>query len=258
MSNLIKTIIKHILVWGNYFIGIILSRKPCRLIIYYHGVLDSETKYFEQQIQYLKKECQIVPLSEIAVTKHSSGKNIIAITFDDAFENLLTNALPLLTDNKVPATIFAPVGNLGTYPKWYIPEGNPDINQKVMTEEDLQQIDRNGFEVGSHTTSHAKLTTLNQCELQIEIEESKSRLEQILKHTVETLSYPNGCYNQAVLDKVKKCGYRNAYTIAPSCIQSENVPLEIPRFKVTPGMAYWMFKLVISGAYSVIGSIKQK
>ncbi len=38
---------------------------------------------------------------------------LLAITFDDAYVNLLDNALPVLAAYGLPATIFAPVNYLG-------------------------------------------------------------------------------------------------------------------------------------------------
>ena len=50
------------------------------------------------------------------------GGSCVAITFDDAFRSVRTNALPELLSRGFPATIFVPVDCVGKKPGWE-PEG---------------------------------------------------------------------------------------------------------------------------------------
>ena len=72
-------------------------------ILLYHGVTSSKSfgienyskkhiniKLFEKQMKFLKKNRTVVPLRKIRQIKNS-----VAITFDDTFKNVYTNALPV-------------------------------------------------------------------------------------------------------------------------------------------------------------------
>jgi len=88
-------------------------------ILMYHGVVKTKNiqlsanhcslAEFEKEILYLKKNFDIVPLTEIfkrAREKIRPARKTIAITFDDGYENNYTNAYKILKSYNVPATIF--------------------------------------------------------------------------------------------------------------------------------------------------------
>lgn len=62
--------------------------------------------HFYDQIEYLKKNFHVVPISALAdgITHHD--KRTIAITFDDGFRDNYTNAAPLLDWHELPATFY--------------------------------------------------------------------------------------------------------------------------------------------------------
>jgi peptidoglycan/xylan/chitin deacetylase (PgdA/CDA1 family) len=62
---------------------------------------------FREQMTYLRKHCRVVPLKDIpSVTSKGGGRPIVAVTFDDGFQNNYDVALPILRDLSLPATIF--------------------------------------------------------------------------------------------------------------------------------------------------------
>jgi peptidoglycan/xylan/chitin deacetylase (PgdA/CDA1 family) len=79
---------------------------------------------FESQLQYLRNNYAIVPLSNLLqylqVRHRSSIKRIAALTFDDGYKDIVTYALPLLNKYHVPATIFLATGYIGSdTPFWW-------------------------------------------------------------------------------------------------------------------------------------------
>lgn len=60
---------------------------------------------FKRQINWLQTVYKIVPLEEL-FSSSSSGPNVCAITFDDAYKSVLDNAVPFLQKENIPATIF--------------------------------------------------------------------------------------------------------------------------------------------------------
>lgn len=88
------------------------------LVVMYHGVApDSPApgkfvspEALRAQLDGLERHFRVVPLSEIGAFVEGRGtlpRHAAAITFDDAYANLLDHALPELARRGLPATVFA-------------------------------------------------------------------------------------------------------------------------------------------------------
>ena len=60
---------------------------------------------FKEQLVFLKKNYNLVSLDNL-LSFEKNKKASISITFDDGYKDNLTNALPILNELKVPATIY--------------------------------------------------------------------------------------------------------------------------------------------------------
>lgn len=81
--------------------------------------------------------------------------------------------------------------------------------------EELRQLHRMGFEIGSHTTDHSILTRLSPSQLTMELVDSKQRIEKHLRVPCVSLAYPNGRrsdYSPAVLTAALQAGYQIGFT----------------------------------------------
>ncbi len=65
---------------------------------------------FEHQIEWLRRARVVLPLEIFAkqLIEGTLPSQAVAITFDDAYAQTIRTALPLLTAQKVPATVFVP------------------------------------------------------------------------------------------------------------------------------------------------------
>lgn len=66
---------------------------------------------FEKQLVFLKKNYEVVFLEELIdelLANPNSKKNLVALTFDDAWYDNLKYAAPLLVKHNLPSTIFVP------------------------------------------------------------------------------------------------------------------------------------------------------
>lgn len=90
------------------------------------------------------------------------------------------------------------------------------------------------IEIGSHTLTHAKLTSLNDNEIFRELSISKKIIEEKIKKKVNFLAYPYGGSNE-VNDKIIKIteevGYQMAFSTKRSFEQSNNF-FDIPRINI--------------------------
>jgi peptidoglycan/xylan/chitin deacetylase (PgdA/CDA1 family) len=102
-------------------------RRGNPLILMYHGVTRTpprglsnvEGKHvgldrFVEQLRFLKRHRRFLPLDELVdgVLAGADMSNAVAITFDDGYENNLTQAAPALADLGLPATFFLATGYL--------------------------------------------------------------------------------------------------------------------------------------------------
>lgn len=98
-------------------------------ILYYHRVNDdgdpffpaTPTALFQQEMRYLAQHYKVVSLP--ALLKHlrsDSPETVLAITFDDGYQDNFTNAFPVLRDYGLPATIFLTTGSMDSRePLWF-------------------------------------------------------------------------------------------------------------------------------------------
>ena len=233
-----------------------IRKKPYRIVLFYHAVREVDLEAFEKQMSYLASKCKVVRVSEILTAEPGDFNVIVAITFDDAFVSVLRNGLPVLKRHRLTASIFVPTGNLGQPPKWNIPEDSLDRNEVVMSKKQLVDIDRDGFEVLSHTVSHCVLTEQNGRRLKGELSESKLALENIVGHEVCGISYPHGAYDCGVCSAARQAGYLSGYTIEPSIVDNRTDSMQIGRVSISPGDSLFEFKLKVSGAYQVVSYLR--
>jgi peptidoglycan/xylan/chitin deacetylase (PgdA/CDA1 family) len=106
-------------------IGRQLLSQPDPIILMYHRVADAvidpwglavHPDNFAAQMRVLKQTRQPVPLDwmveQLLVGKRPKG--MVAITFDDAYRDVLRNAKPVLVELDMPATVFVVTGLLGS------------------------------------------------------------------------------------------------------------------------------------------------
>jgi len=230
----------------------VIRKDTSRVVLYYHGVSKADTGCFKKQMEYLARRCTVVKASEIMVADVGGAKNVVAITFDDAFVNVIENAVPILKEHGFPAGIFVPAGNLGHHPRWEIQDGCPDRYETIMSEEQIVELDKDGFEMFSHTLSHTMLTNVSINRLTKELKDSKNALEEIVGHHVLAVSYPYGAYDSRVCNAAKQTGYQLGFTIEPQIVNNCTGSMQIGRFRVSAQDSLLKFKLKASGAYHVV------
>src|SRR5262245_38055173 len=129
-------------------------------ILTYHSldrsssVISVEPDRFRRQMEQLAASgVKVVPLADVLTHEES-----VAITFDDAFGNLVDYALPVLERLALPATIFAVSGYTGRRNDWPSqPGGIPLMPLMDWTAlRDLPPL----FSVGAHTVNHPDLAKL--------------------------------------------------------------------------------------------------
>jgi len=188
-------------------------------IAMYHSIADNPKdpwaihpdKFRQQLTTLLDNGYQIIGL-KAALTKHSSRSlqnRKIVLTFDDAYVDFLTNAAPILNELNLPATVFVPTGLVGGTSTW----DSHDRTKRLMDWDELAEIEKMGFTLGSHTVSHHRLPRCDLKQLEHEIRHSLEDLQERFTHIVQALSYPFGDYGNREILALKKAGYQAALGI---------------------------------------------
>ncbi len=132
----------------------------------------------------------------------------IALTFDDGDENVYTAALPVLQKYGFVGTAYIVYNYIGT--------------PSFMSKDQILALHSAGWDIGSHSLDHIdltrKITTLEESQ-QMEIGESRKKLEALLNVPILTFAYPFGRFNNISLREVDKAGYLAAAGLGPEMYQ---------------------------------------
>ena len=125
------------------------------------------------------------------ITRHG----IVSINFDDGYQSMYDNGLPILDAAGLKSTQYIITQKVGT--------------DSYVTLDEVMQMYNNGHEIGVHTRTHPNLTTLTDAQMTDEIFGAK---QDLISWGImpTTLAYPYGGYNPAVEAVVQNAGLRGA------------------------------------------------
>jgi len=168
---------------------------------------------FERQLRYLKENGYRVigpeELVDFLDYRKAIPKNAVMITVDDGYRSVYNVAYPLLKKYGFTATLFIYIDYVG-------------VSSKAITWDQLRELKREGFYIGSHSASHSDLSQQKKDEdgeaylarLKWEIFRSKQIIDQQLDQDTLVFSYPFGRQNQTVISMSRQAGYRIGVTVS--------------------------------------------
>lgn len=202
---------------------------------------------FEEQLDYLKKHgYTTITMNELYqhyMQKIPLPSRPVILTFDDGYEDNYSNALPLLRERDMKATVFPIVNWIGKENKW---EEFKHQTTRTMDWAELHKWQAAGMEIGCHTLDHPCLTKCDTNRLEQELMNSKAFLEKNLGAPIDFLCYPYGFFDDKTIAVAKQSGYKGALAIF------ENTPLwqqelfALPRIPVSNRQPLWEFALKVS------------
>lgn len=175
---------------------------------------------------------------------------VVAVTFDDGYRSVLERGLPVLERFGMPGTVFVATDFVGTGAPMRWPgieswsEG-PHADELVpMGWEELRALAAAGWEVGSHTCSHPRLTQLSDEQLRDELLGSREACERALGVPCRTLAYPYGDVDRRVVRAAGEAGYAAGGALPARPHRAH--PLEWPRVGVHVADDRRRFRLKVS------------
>ena len=226
-------------------------------ILMYHRVTDAHPKErlcvspqaFEAQMRWLREAgYQTMTLAQavrwvVGMDASQRPQRSVVLTFDDGFEDNFVHAAPVLAASGFTGCFFVPTAFAESDRERQTSEDRP------MTWAQMQQLLRQGHEIGAHSVTHRKLARLAVEDVQREVVESKQALEHRLERPVKLFCYPAGSYTQAVKAAVRRAGFRGACTVAPGANRPGDDPLTLRRTEVSRFDSLWDFEKKMAGAY---------
>lgn len=186
-------------------------------------------------------------------TEVASGRcppRAFAVTFDDAWVCVLEHAPDILSRLGVPGTMFVPTdfpdrpGHM-SWPgldDWLTTPHRHEM--RCMSWDDLRGLAAAGWEIGAHSCSHPKLTTVDDAELQRELEESRAVCTRELGVPCSSFAYPYGDSDPRVIAAAERAGYTAAGALKSKLERGD--PLHFPRIGVYRVDDHLRFSLKVS------------
>jgi peptidoglycan/xylan/chitin deacetylase (PgdA/CDA1 family) len=189
------------------------------LILMYHGVghvspdpynlCVTPARFSEQMTWLADRGLRGVSIYHlVAAMRAGQARGLVGITFDDGYVNVVDNAVPELLQHGFTATMFVVSDLLGGTNEW---DGEPVW--PLMSTGQIAEVAAAGMEIGSHSATHAHLRGLDAHRLKEEINESRSKLSELLGHPIHGFAYPYGIMDAAARAAVQDAGYEYACSV---------------------------------------------
>ena len=158
---------------------------------------------------------------------------LVVLTFDDAFTDFSSVALPMLQERRLAATLFIPTGGVGASSRWMTFER--ETSRPLLDWSSLREVAESGVECGAHSHTHAQLDRLPPWRLAAEVRRPRDVLEHELQCEVSTFAYPYGYHTAGVRRALAAVGYTAGCGVADLPARASDDRYAIPRLTVPGG-----------------------
>lgn len=222
-------------------------------VLMYHSISEQDNKSslspynFDKQMKFMKN----MGFQTTHLKTLNYKKKQFVITFDDGYEDIFINALPILLKYDFQAICFFVTESIGKTNIW---DSNlKNFNEmKIMDKKQIKSWSDNGMLIGSHTKNHANLKNLSYDEKYLQMSEPVNYFKDNFDINIEYFSYPFGSYDSKCLE-ISKDLYNYSFTTKRSrfnpSIHSTN---EIPRVPINKKDGLFKFFLKTQTFYEDI------
>jgi peptidoglycan/xylan/chitin deacetylase (PgdA/CDA1 family) len=234
------------------------------LILCYHAVSESwpspvavAPRVLDRQLRHLLRRGYRPRTLSAALRNRGSDRQgdekTLVVTFDDAFRSVLDSGFEVLERLQVPATLFVPTdvaseAGLMTWSSlggWVGTPHEPEL--RCMSWAGIRQLSEAGWEIGSHTCSHPKLTEIETSQAEGELSRSRTACESALQRPCPSLAYPFGASDARVVELARGSGYEQGVALGTRLLDSlpSRSVFELPRDGVYRSTS-WPYFLALS------------
>jgi peptidoglycan/xylan/chitin deacetylase (PgdA/CDA1 family) len=216
---------------------------------YYH--INTSPNVFLQQMQCLRQAgYRTIDLSEL-MNGFENGIDLaktVVITFDDGYQDFLTDAMPVLKRCGFTATVFLATGRIQQTSMRL--EG-----VDYLTWSEVRELHEEGIRFGSHTVTHPDLRCLGPEQIEYELGYSKEVIEQKLGVAINSFAYPfafpeeNTNFARLLLDELENQGFENGVTTILGRASLRHNRFFLPRLPVNSWDDQSFFRAKLEGGY---------
>ena len=174
---------------------------PRVTVLLYHRVSDDArdnltvgVAQFEQHMALLRRHCRVLSIEQVMSMSKvpRSDVPLVAVTFDDGYLDNFVHAVPTLRRHALPAAFFVSTGIVASNNQFPhdLRRGNAPI--AVMNWNQLRDMKRWGFTIGSHTVSHIDCASADAASVRWELAQSRDDLKRELGVEQPIFAYPYG------------------------------------------------------------------
>lgn len=212
---------------------------PSVPILLYHHVAPARPvipEAFEAQLRFLREngygDLSMEELMQILLKTKEIPDRAFVISFDDGYRDSWTHAFPILQRLSMKAIIYLVTERVGT-------EGFLSWSEiRAMAESGLVTF-------GSHTHTHRQFVRRDPYrDLEQELRQSKTLIEDELLVPCEHLAWPWGDYETKWIPLVKSVGYRSAATTLSGANAPGKNPYALKRINVRKPDLDWFVRRV--------------
>lgn len=180
-------------------------------------------------------------LSEALQARSKLPPHPIVFTFDDGYAGVFESAFPLLRRHGFTATLFLIAEDFVENAQSRIRRAFP-----VLTRGQVSEMLTAGFEIGSHSLSHPRLTEIAETRAREELSRSKEVLENAFGKTVNSFCYPYGLYDAMLALDVAEAKYTCGATTRFGRHHQSRERFELKRIPVgwDQGFAQFVYRLL--------------
>jgi peptidoglycan/xylan/chitin deacetylase (PgdA/CDA1 family) len=250
--------------------GVLRMRRAIPILMY-HSVSDSVEKgvspyyrvttspaRFREHMRWLHEHGFVVIDLAEALRRLDAGIGLdraVVVTFDDGFQDFLTEAWPALAQYGFRASMFLPTAYISNDRRSF--KGRP-----CLTWSEVRELQSQGVSFGSHTVSHPVLHDLPWSDVARELRDSKVQIEDEVQERVDTFAYPfafpqeDRPFVTRLRRELADLGFTGAVTTAIGRAKPGHDPLCLRRLPVNDCDDYRLFTSKLAGAYDWLGPVQ--
>jgi len=215
------------------FVRTVVGRHPVRIFTLHRVTslcrdgMTVPPEVFARQMWYIRRQHDVVPLDK-AISLVASGarlrRPVAAVTFDDGYDSVATEAKPVLDALGIPGACFVCPEVVHADGRYEHDLDSPVRDwMYVMDWNSIRALRQAGWHIGSHTANHRRVSHLDEDGLMNEVCASQTALKELVAPDPMAFAYPFGGPADVTPEAVqvaRKCGY----TAVLADYGGENVP----------------------------------